>query len=569
MRTLFSLVLTLAGLSFGSGGISAYAQSLQYDWQPGQKFSYRFDISVEIGDAITSYQGTTHYTVSTVDQDQLKVVYKGGLRESTKRKAGGARANRFGRFGGMPPRMPSPFSRPTFAGKTQTTNKITISPQGSIVAMEGSSQIPYLLGNVSLIPFEALPAAEQQSWETGSGVTIAEKNDRSRNRFGPFSPFGNNEQDSVQAASEVTRYRVLKKSEDLISINRTYEMKMPKSTDGASFDMTGTGTWSYDVKEHIPHSLDMQYKLIVTKGSTITTVPISVKYSRVSPEELAKIAAAAKRKADQMAEAAAAAKAAAETPLTADEKRIVLNLLASNDVKAVVAKLGELAKKKLPEPDPEIAAAIESLLVSEEKAVAKAAGSALMSWSPSYRLKKSLAKAYQGPGVLKSTGRIVESTTPLYVGQLVQAQQPRYGSFWRAAKVEELMPDGNVKLGFLTWGKVRSSSAVDRRNIQLAPDELDQPAKPKSAAAIASATSNSTASAASTSPSPSGEARTWSDATGRFKVEAVFVSIQDGTVTLRRTSDNKLLPIPITKLCDADQTYLQKLEAAENPFAIP
>lgn len=565
MRISFSLLVGLAAIVIGSGGTSSslFGQSLRYDWQPGQKFSYRFNISVESADATTSYKGITNYTVGAAEPDQLKVTYRGGLQESTQRKGRSGFPGGFGRFGG-PPRIPSPFSRPTFAGKTQTTNKITLSPRGSVVAMEGDSQIPYLLGNVSLLPFEALPATDLQEWSTDSGIAITEKNDSHRGHFGPFSPFGGNDKESVQSASEVTRYQVLEKSGDRIKVSRTYEMKMPKSSDGVSFNMTGSGTWSFDTKEHIPQSLDMKYKLTVIKGGTTTTVPISVKYSRVDPVELAAMAAETKRKADEKATAAATAKALAEAPLTPDEKRVALTVLAGNDSKATVAKLGELAKKSLQDPDPEVAAAIETLLASEDKGVAKAANGALVKWSASYRLKKSLAKAYQGPGVLKSTGRVVESITPLYVGQLVQAQQPRYGSFWRAAKVEELMPDGKVKVGFLTWNKVKSSSTVERRSIQLAPDELDQPARPKPAAVASTSSSPPQG-----TPAAPGEARTWSDATGRFKVKAVFVSAGDGTVNIRRVSDNRVLPIPISKLSAADQAYLQELEAAENPFAIP
>ena len=555
----------LAAIVIGNGGAttSLFGQSLRYDWQPGQKFSYRFNISAETADATTSYKGITNYTVSAVEPNQLKVTYRGGLQESTKRKGRSGFPGGFGRFGG-PPSIPSPFTRPTFAGKSQTTNKITISPQGSIVAMEGDSQIPYLLGNVSLLPFETLPATEQQEWSTDSGIAITEKDDRSRGRFGPFSPFGGSDKKSVQSASELTRYRVLEKSKDLIKVSRTYEMKMPKSSDGASFNMTGTGTWSFDTNECISHSLDMKYKLTVIKGGATTTVPISVTYSRVDPTELAKMAAEAKRIADEKAAAAAEAKAFAETPLAPDEKRIALAVLAGNDSKATIEQLGKLARKSLQDPDPEVAAAIEALLASTDKGISKAASSALVKWSAIFRLKKTLAKAYQGPGALDSTGRVVESITPLYVGQLVQAQQPRHGSFWRAAKVEELLPDGKVKLGFLTWNKVRSSASVERRSIQLAPEELDQPARPK-LAAVASTSSSVPPVAAEVSD----EARTWSDATGRFSVKAVFVSLGDGTVNIRRVSDNRVLPIPVSKLSAADQTYLQELEAAENPFAIP
>ena len=564
MRIFFSLFVGLAAVVIGDGvSSSLYGQSLRYDWQPGQEFSYRFEISVETVDATTNYKGITNYTVDAVEQDQLKVTYHGGLRESTKRKRRSGFPGGFGRFGG-PHRMPSPFGRPSFAGNMPTTNKIAISPRGSVVAMEGDSQIPYLLGNVSLIPFESLPAADQKEWTMDSGIAITEKNDSRRGHFGPFSPFGSNEKGSVQSASEVTRYQVLEKSGDQIKVSRTYEMRMPKSGDGASFNMSGTGTWSFDTKEHIPHSLDMNYKLTVIKGGTTTTVPISVKYSRVSPAELAELAAEAKRKAEERAAALAAAKKAAETPLTIEEKRIALSVLGGKDSRAKRDKLSELSRKTLKDPDPEVASAIEALLKHPDPNIANIANIALLKWSESYRLKKTLAKSYEGPGSLKSTDRVVESITPLYVGQIVQAQRSRYGNTWVAAKVQELMPDGKVRLGFLRQGKVSSSEIAQRRNIQLAPDALDQPSRPKPVAV-----------ASTSSPIPQGnvassdEARTWSDATGRFKVKAVFVSSGDGTVNIRRVSDNRVLPIPISKLSKADQKYLQDLDAAENPFAIP
>ncbi|QDT33612.1 SHD1 domain-containing protein [Thalassoglobus polymorphus] len=59
------------------------------------------------------------------------------------------------------------------------------------------------------------------------------------------------------------------------------------------------------------------------------------------------------------------------------------------------------------------------------------------------------------------------------------------------------------------------------------------------------------------------DARTWSDATGRFKIEAKLVSQKDGKVKLERT-DGKSVEIDITKLSEADQKYLKELEL--NPF---
>jgi len=156
---------------------------------------------------------------------------------------------------------------------------------------------------------------------------------------------------------------------------------MPQTEDNPAFQMIGTGTWTFDQKEHVPHALDMNYKLTVTQGNTSATIPISVKYTRISAAELAQIEAAAKQEAEERARAAADAKAPKD-------------------------------------PDPEVVAAIEKLLDSENKGIASGAHAALLKWSPAYQLKKSLAKAYEGPAVLKSTGLAVESITPLYVGVL-------------------------------------------------------------------------------------------------------------------------------------------------------
>lgn len=60
------------------------------------------------------------------------------------------------------------------------------------------------------------------------------------------------------------------------------------------------------------------------------------------------------------------------------------------------------------------------------------------------------------------------------------------------------------------------------------------------------------------------EARVWTDSTGKFKVDAVLVSSDGSEVTLRK-SDNRTVKIPINKLSQADQDYLDQLSG--NPFA--
>ena len=59
------------------------------------------------------------------------------------------------------------------------------------------------------------------------------------------------------------------------------------------------------------------------------------------------------------------------------------------------------------------------------------------------------------------------------------------------------------------------------------------------------------------------EVRTWSDATGRFKIEAKFVSQADGKVKLEQTN-GKTVEIGVKQLSEADQKFLKELES--NPF---
>lgn len=529
-------------------GLAASAQELRYQPQPDAKFAYRFEIVVDGDDETITYKGMTKYTIVASENDRVRLTYHGGLSESKKFK--GQRGGPFGRRMG-PPSFPSPFSRPTFAGKVTTTNQITMSSRGDVSAMKGDSQLPYLLGNVSLMPFETLPEGSEKSWTVDSGVSITKNEDRDRfgGRFGPMGPFGqgNNEPKSVQAASEIARYEITGQQDDRVAISKSYQLTMPAGDKDQSFEMSGTGIWTFDRAEGMPHAMDIQYKLVVTSGNSKVTVPIHVKYDRVSNEEVARLEAAAKAAAEERAMAAKAAKEEAERPLTETELAAAMADLGSGDDAKIKQQLDLLAKKSLQDPSPEVAAAIQSHLESDNKDLRSAAHNALMRWSPEYKEIKDLEKAYGGMGVVKSTGREVNSLTPLYVGQIVQVQE--HGPFWHAGEITELKDDGSVVVQKRGGGKRKIT--VARRKVQLAPEALPQPNKPATAVAAGNAP------------------RTWADATGRFKIEATLLRVENGGAVLHRT-DGREVTVPVDKLSSADQDYLKKLaaemQAADNPF---
>jgi thiol-disulfide isomerase/thioredoxin len=51
--------------------------------------------------------------------------------------------------------------------------------------------------------------------------------------------------------------------------------------------------------------------------------------------------------------------------------------------------------------------------------------------------------------------------------------------------------------------------------------------------------------------------RTWTDKTGKFSVSAELVEVEDGKAVLRRT-DGKTVTVPVDKLSDADQAFLNE-----------
>ena len=58
-------------------------------------------------------------------------------------------------------------------------------------------------------------------------------------------------------------------------------------------------------------------------------------------------------------------------------------------------------------------------------------------------------------------------------------------------------------------------------------------------------------------------ARKWTDKTGKFSVEADFVSVADGAISLKRP-DGKVITIPLEKLSETDQEVARAVAQARN-----
>ncbi|MBC8354388.1 MAG: hypothetical protein H8E66_20525 [Planctomycetes bacterium] len=603
---------------------TAQAEPLRYRWAADAQFVYDVQIVADVPDAIETLAGKIIYEVKSTDQPS-KISYRGGLKKTTKKKPSSASSSRGGPFGdvfGRPPGFGSPFARQSnpFKGLGHTTNEVMVSSTGSILAMEGSSQLPYLLGNLSLLVFEPLSETEQTNWKVEGGVTISEKKDRGES-FGPFDPFARRGgPDKTMAAGESTSFVKEGAQADLLSFKRTFRLNSPGDDTGFSID--GTGRWVFNTKLGMSESLDFKQKLTISKDNVEIVVPVSIKYRRISNDEWVKmeadrIEAERPKSEEEILRAAVAKVTAGKTPSTAERAKICE--AAKANLKQVLGKAYESANEAkviglwvshdTPLPKGLIVAAnmyaqpeskyfpgtIDSILdnglvkvrysyrgghmedrlredifiapeVIEQSQLSPEEQAEVRAYQE--RVKQGLANSAEGP---EATERIIRSyrdgLQPVAkVGDPVPSNLPlpkfmvvaaKKGDGWYQAHVSSVQPDGMVAI---RYSSDRADTKVARSDLRLPPPEVEAPnLRPNYRTSVPS----------SSSPSPSQAAsdafRIWTDSTGKFKVEAKLVSKSADAVSIVR-KDGKELTIPLARLSAADRQFVLTLNKSDNPF---
>ena len=158
-------------LTVAASPLLARAEAPRYRWQPNSQFVYQVEIIADSPIETDTMRGYVIFDVIS-PSDPLKIKYKGGLSKTSKKKV--ATSSGRGPFGPFGPGGGNPFNRPVnpFKGLEQTTNEIVVTPTGEVLTVAGSSQLPYLLGNLSLLFFEPLPESDLKTWKLDSGIVI-------------------------------------------------------------------------------------------------------------------------------------------------------------------------------------------------------------------------------------------------------------------------------------------------------------------------------------------------------------------------------------------------------------
>jgi len=133
------LFATLLATTFAASAADDKKEGLQYAWKKGQAHAYRVTIEIDQGDYVDLLSGTPLFTVKDANMDGIQISLRGGLTER--------RQNKPGKRVIGPSSIRSPFSPFTGVGPGRGMD-FTINRLGEVVSSKGSSQLPYLLGDL-------------------------------------------------------------------------------------------------------------------------------------------------------------------------------------------------------------------------------------------------------------------------------------------------------------------------------------------------------------------------------------------------------------------------------------
>lgn len=465
-------------------GVS-FAAELRYQFKPGQKFAFEVEIVGEVPGSVETHKGVAVYRVQSVTDGNVQLIYNGGLKKSVRSdSAGSGRRRGFGPGGPGGPFGPGmagfrpggPFGGNPLRGLVQAENHITLASNGDVVSLEDSSQLPYLLGNLSLLFFEPLPDAGQQSWVAENGVTVRQGGRDSDFPF-PRTPF--DEPERQTAAKERSEYQAGAIKGDLTSISRKYVFSMPSSgPEDPAIEVTGEGNWDFDTEIGLPASMDFKQKMVLkTKNSTLE-IPVTVKYQRIPEDKLDAFLAEREKKAAADMQELQDRIANKPKPIPAEEKKKILEDLSSTEFSRLT---GQLVKLKIMNPHPDdkdIALAIQPHLQATNRPTRVMAEAAWSRWKV----------LVEGPATAAA--------------------------------------DSNAESKTGSKSEMKAAAAESENPFEL--------------------------------PSDLNVMRKWTDATGKFTIDAEFVSLKDGNVTLKR-KDGKEVTMALDRLSKDDQALAKKI----------
>lgn len=353
---------------------SALLKKLHYNWKKGQNYVYRLRIVGQRGSDTENRDGEVTYKVKSTQFDEIELAMTSKIRRAV--------------FLTPPDYMLLPGHHVGYISNVDGTREVTIriNPQGRVLDTRGEAPLPYLLGDLSEIVVEPLPQTEQTTWTASNDPGIAVVSVRY-----PFCRFPRAAFREGVPATEKTVYAVLEATDKLITIAKRYEMSSAATLGGKPrIEATGDGKLKFDTERGAFASLDYDIRVTVRDTNKTEETPLHLSYRLLSEEDIAQ----AEKEAKQAREEARKAQEERARPLTDKEIETALKDITSPDSQQAAAATKLFVDKKPTSPNPKVAKALESIMLTGDNGVQRAnAAQALKNW----------ATAENTPALIKAT----------------------------------------------------------------------------------------------------------------------------------------------------------------------
>jgi hypothetical protein len=248
------------------------AEALRYGWKQGQKYLYSVRIEAKLESGAVVLTSLNNYGCVKADGKEFWLRQRNNL-IAHKEDADGKSTPKILQSG------------LTAAART---NEIRIDPFGQVLKSSGESQLPFVLGNISMLAIVPLSPEGKDSWEVKSDCVIRESAPAK-----PVNPKIKKKTPPPQAttvdypAQEISTFTLGKKNGDIVVINKKYILKTRQEENGkAHLEFQGEGSINFDAKLGVPRS--MEFKGVLKGSSRSSEVPITVSYKLLEGEELEK-----------------------------------------------------------------------------------------------------------------------------------------------------------------------------------------------------------------------------------------------------------------------------------------
>lgn len=379
------LMLALTAISVAD---EAAIPKLRYDVKQGSTFAYQVTITVDLPDSEDRMTGIVNYTVKSSGEEQIELVYTGNLQSTEKKKTtpatNGPRRGGPGGPGGperFGPRGPLFGSNP-MTGLSHQTNEVRMAKTGEFVTVKGTSHLPYLLGQLSLLPFERLSREPQKTWEANLGALIEESKSESRTPGPPRLSNSDDKNKKTTAGGETLRYEIQKQEGSKVTVRRSCNLQTaPIEGKNIKLQLATAGTFEFDTEKGLITLYESKGKLSIQQENVSIDLPLQVNFKLLSDEERQQIE---QKKQDQIAAAKQQQEDAAaklKQPLTEEERKEIIKKLETNNTVFVMQTLQMLAKREPAAEDKAIALAIKPHLDSKFPVIRGHAEGAWKTWS--------------------------------------------------------------------------------------------------------------------------------------------------------------------------------------------